>query len=213
MKYSIKRTALLIELIGILILILLIVSGMIFDIPFEHFSANLISELGKPFYLGILNKIGVVFWSFSIIINFFTYILLKNENSILTWEMKFLLYSCIFFGYFLLDELFELHGIILPRYIGIHQLIVLIIYGMVTFFYIFYFRKEISNSYFPIFFLAISFLAISVFTDIFSYLGIIHLSFRYLLDDGAKFLGTVNLFIYFFILGQNLILNINKSRK
>lgn len=194
------------ELFAILILICIGVLGQIFSIPIPMLTANPISFLKAPFYQGILHRLGLMFWSFIVIINLFTYTIIKNKNYS-SEETSFLLFSSLFFGFFMFDEMLLIHNDILPKLIGIHQLIVLIIYTIVALIFLLSFKKTILKN-FPVLFLsAISLLALSMMIDIFSYLKIIKFSFRYFLDDSLKFLGIFNLFIYFFIFNRNKLIN------
>lgn len=140
------------------------------------------------------------------ILPLFTYYILKNSNT--PGEIKsYLLFSGVFFGYFLIDELLLIHNFIFPKILNIHQLLVLILYAIATLFFLFRFRKTLYANYFLIFVVAIFFLGLSMIIDIFSYLKVIQINNRYFLDDGAKFLGILNLFIYFFLFCKDTILD------
>ena len=195
-----------IELFSIFLLIILYLFSYFAQVPFENISASPLIKYKAPLYTGLLNKAGIIFWCGSVFISFFCYKMLSLVKESDKDLCRFFLYSFLFFGYFLLDELFQLHGRIIPQYIGIHQLIVLIIYAVVTIWFIFYFRKTIIKTEYIYFFIAVLFLGSSVIVDISSYLKILQIDFRYLLDDGFKYLGIVNLFLYFLKLGIDSLL-------
>ncbi|MBT8394860.1 MAG: hypothetical protein KJN66_08415, partial [Bacteroidia bacterium] len=136
----------------------------------------------------------------------FTYYNLKTSENLLETR-KFLLSSGIFFGYFLIDELLLIHNYIFPKVLNIQQLLILVVYAVLTLIFVLRFRSIIKNNFLWLFVIAISFLGLSVLVDILSYLKVIRFSFRYILDDGAKFLGIFNLFVYYFFYCKDLVIN------
>jgi hypothetical protein len=201
---KIRKNIIYLELSSLLFLLVVFFIGSFLNISFENFSANPISRFKMPLYTGIIHIISLLFWCASTVIPIFIFFNIKSLNINSEWK-KFMFYSSLFFGYFLLDELILLHSIIIPKYIGIHQLIVLIIYIVAALVYFISLRKLILKTEYFYLFLAFLLLGFSVITDIMSYLKIININFRYLLDDGFKFLGLVNLFIYFFVTGLSII--------
>lgn len=186
------------ELFAVLLVFIVGFIGLVFEIPFANLTANPISLLDLPFYQGILQRIGVILWGGTVLITLFSFSVLKSSENLKDIK-KFLLYSGIFFGYFLMDELLLIHNFILPKVFNIHQLIVLIVYVILTVLFLFRFRNLIKKNNISLFAVAVTFLALSVLVDILSYLNVVRFSFRYLLDDGLKFLGIANLFIYYLI--------------
>lgn len=198
-----------IEILSILILVLVILFSIFLKIPFDQISANPLVQYKAPLYMGLLNRIGIIFWCGTVFVTLFSYLylnLLKESSKDMN---RFFLSSCLFFGYFLLDELFLLHGVFIPKVIGIHQLIVLIIYAFSAFCFVIYFRLLIIKSGSIFFLAAISLLGGSVIVDILSYLKILDIGFRYILDDGLKYLGILTLFIYYLKTSLDSLLAIN----
>ncbi|MBK6914298.1 MAG: hypothetical protein IPH11_11835 [Ignavibacteriales bacterium] len=186
------------ELFTVLLVFIVGFIGLVFEIPFANLTANPISLLDLPFYQGILQRIGVILWGGTVLITLFSFSVLKSSENLKDIK-KFLLYSGIFFGYFLMDELLLIHNFILPKVFNIHQLIVLIVYVILTVLLLLKFRNLIKKNNISLFAVAVTFLGLSVLVDILSYLNVVRFSFRYLLDDGLKFLGIANLFIYYLI--------------
>lgn len=186
------------ELFAVLLVFIVGFIGLVFEIPFTDLTANPISLLDLPFYQGILQRIGVILWGGTVLITLFSFSILKSSENLKDIK-KFLLYSGIFFGYFLMDELLLIHNFILPKVFNIHQLIVLIVYVILTVLFLLKFRNLIKKNNISLFAVAVTFLGLSVLVDILSYLNVVRFSFRYLLDDGLKFLGIANLFIYYLI--------------
>lgn len=180
--------------------------GYYFQLPFQDLTANPLSQFNIPFYQGILQRIGLILWGFVVILPLFTYSVLDSSN-ILRETKRFLLFSGVFFGYFLIDELLLIHNFIVPKILNVHQLLILILYVAANLFFLLRFRKILCINYLWIFMIAISFLGLSMIIDILSYLKVIHFEIRYFLDDGAKFLGIFNLFIYYLFYCKYLILD------
>lgn len=195
MKTEDLKLIIFLELLAVLLVFAAGCIGLVFEIPFADLTANPISHLDAPFYQGILQRIGVILWGGTVLITLFSFSILKSSEN-LNESKKFLLSSGIFFGYFLMDELLLIHNFIFPEVLNIHQLLVLIVYAVLTLFFLVRFRSIIKNSFVWLFVTAIVFLGISMLVDILSYLNIIQFKFRYLLDDGSKFIGISNLFIY-----------------
>ena len=160
--------------------------GSFFEIPFPDLTANPISRMAVPFYQGILQRIGTILWGGTVLVTLFTYYNLESYENLIEIR-KFLLSSGIFFGYFLIDELLLIHNFIFPIVLNIHQLLVVIVYAVLTLIFFIRFRIIITNNFLWLFVIASSFLGLSVLVDILIYLKVIRFSFRYLLDDGAKF--------------------------
>ena len=186
-------------LIAVLMVLVVGTIGFVFNIPFSDLTANPVSRLNAPFYQGILQRIGMILWGSIVILTLCNYYFLKSSGNLKELR-KFLFFSGIFFGYLLMDELLLIHNFIFPKVLNIHQLLVLIVYVFLTIIFLLRFGRIIKNNFLWLFIIAITFLGISMMVDILSYLRVIQLGFRYLLDDGAKFLGTFSLFIYYFIL-------------
>jgi hypothetical protein len=199
------RLIVILEIAAFLLLIIVGLIGYYYQIPFEDLTANPLSQINIPFYQGILQRVGLILWGFVVILPLFTYYIL--ESSKIPGETKrFLLFSGIFFGYFLIDELLLIHNFIFPKVLNIHQLLVLILYAVTTFFFLLRFRNILNDKYSWVFLIAILFLGLSMIIDILSYLKVIQFEIRYFLDDGAKFLGIFNLFVYYFFYCKDLIL-------
>jgi hypothetical protein len=200
------RLIVILEIAAFLLLIIVGLIGYYYQIPFEDLTANPLSQLNIPFYQGILQRVGLILWGFVVILPLFTNYIL--DSSKIPGETKrFLLFSGIFFGYFLIDELLLIHNFIFPKVLNIHQLLVLILYAVTTFFFLLRFRNILNDKYSWVFLIAILFLGLSMIIDILSYLKVIQFEIRYFLDDGAKFLGIFNLFVYYFFYCKDLILD------
>ena len=206
MKTAGLKLFIILELLAVLLVCVIGFVGFVFEITFPDLTANPISHLAVPFYQGILQRIGIILWGGTVLITLFTYYNLEPSENLLEIR-KFLLSSGIFFGYFLIDELLLIHNFIFPIVLNIHQLLVLILYAVTTLIFLLRFRNILNDKYSGVFLIAILFLGLSMIIDILSYLKVIQFEIRYFLDDGAKFLGIFNLFVYYFFYCKDLILD------
>jgi hypothetical protein len=199
------KTVFIINFLACFFIIIFVIVSKLSNIPFSNFSNNVYSEFGIPFYQGVINKFGIIFWTFTVTICFFVY-LVTRSTTIKNEELKiFILISGILFTILLLDDFFLLHGYLIPRLLKVPQNIVLITYAIISLFFIIFYRKLILITNF--YFLIIGFicLGLSAGIDVLSHFRIIHLQFRYIFDDGFKFIGIINLAVYYFLLGQLML--------
>ena len=204
MKSKDLKLIIFLELLAVVLVVVIGFSGLIFGIPFPDLTSNPLSRLGLPFYQGVMQRLGLLIWACAAVLPLFTLFALWSVNNIneIKW---YLLLSGIFFGYFVFDELLLIHNFIFPRVFHVHQLLVLIIYMIITVLFLIRFRKTLKGNYFFIFLTALAFLGMSMLIDILSYLKVVQFSFRYLLDDSIKFLGIFNLLIYYFLFCKKVI--------
>lgn len=208
-----KITILTVEVISIVFVLILVLFAYQYQIPFVKLSANPVSSTGEHFYTGILYKVGIVFWSAVVTTSLISFLILRYFRYDFQSAERFAGFSFLFFGYFLADEIFQLHGTVFPKFFGIKQLFVLGFYAIFAIIFFIYFRGVIKKNKYITLIIAFLFLATSYFTDILSYLKVINFSYRYILDDGSKFLGIVNLFIFYLAFCFNNIISMENSKK
>lgn len=147
---------------------------------------------------GILSNLGILLWSATAAILFFSAFLLYNY--LRRPDFLFLLVSAIFTGYLLFDDLFRFHEIVAWVLFGLEELVIyiLIIIGSIIYTIIF-FRLILSTKHLVFFFLALAFLGFSLMCDtppfhpFMETLG----DGRHLLEEGLKWLGIVSWSAYF----------------
>ena len=156
---------------------------------------------GHPFF-GIMSNIGVIVWSFSVAICFFSYFLLKTSKKYHD-VLGFIMFGGFISLVLLLDDLFMLHEIIYLRYFGVGEEIVFSFYGMMMFFYLVKFRKILVKTEFIFLLLAVFFFALSILADLIpkslipkSLIPKSLIPWYLLFEDGPKFLGIVSWFGY-----------------
>lgn len=174
------------------LLLTLIVVSECLNIPFSEFTRDPLAITGGHPFLGIISNVGVLLWSFSAAVCFFSYALLKKIK-IKPDVLRFILFGGLISTVMLLDDLFMLHEYIYPRHFGINQKIIFSCYGLLVSYYLFEFRAIIKETYYLFILLALCLFALSVLVDI---LPKNLLPWHHLFEDGPKFLGIVSWFSY-----------------
>lgn len=163
-KYRFKIICCLLYVPAIILMLIVFVLNFSFDIPIRRFTCDpLAIAQGNPFH-GVISNIGVILWSFAASICFFTYLLLKTRNKS-HGISEFILFGGVLSLILLLDDLFMLHERIYPKWCGISEEIVLLLYGVATLCYVVKFRRIIIKTDFIFIVLAAVFFAFSLVID------------------------------------------------
>jgi hypothetical protein len=162
-------------------------------IPAALLTRDLSSVAGVPFYYGILSQLGIFFWAGTIVACFLGYAR-KSRNKSKVQLKWFLFFSGLFTSMLGFDDLFVLHEIVFPEYLGIPEAAVLGVYGISLLLILGKFYAEILKTNFIFLLISFFFLGMSVLTDVFHIPGLS----SYFAEDGLKFIGIINWFVYFF---------------
>jgi len=175
-------------LLATFLLLAVLLISLYSDIPVSKFTRDPMAIAGgRPFY-GLLSNIGVVMWSSSMALCFFSYSLLKAGNA-----SRKVLYFVVSGGalslILLLDDLFMLHEHFYPRYLGYGEKAVFLTYGFLLLIYVVVFFDRIferSGFYLCCF---VFFFALSVLVD---RLPETFLPMHHIFEDGSKLLGITS---------------------
>ena len=148
-------------------------------------------------FIGVVSNLGVMLWTASATICLFSWAILRSSLD----EMKFstfLLCSGLMTTLLLFDDLFLLHDDIFPRYFGVKEKIVFLVYVGLILFGMVKFKECILETEYLVLIIALGFFGLSVFIDVLqprieSFIG----HWRILFEDGFKLLGIVGWFGYF----------------
>ena len=183
-------------------IIMLILSGVVFltlfllnyflNVPLYVLAQEPTTVGNLPIYAGFLSQVGIFFWAGAIAINFMAYYIVRK--SIHTQLKYFFLYVILLTVILCLDDIFLLHEIILGLKLGVPEILTFGVYGLAILFLLFYFYKLILLTNYLLLGLALMFFGGSMVVDLFDLFG----SYSLLFEDGAKFLGIVSWFAYFF---------------
>ncbi len=146
-----------------------------------------------PLYVGLVSNLGILLWCSVAAICFFTYILLSRKPKSFRLSPSFFFWSAVISSTLLFDDLFLIHEKIVPKYLGISQNVIFMIYGLSILTYFLRWRRQILQTEYIFLLLALIFFALSLFLDI-VHLPIAHHTF---FEDSFKFMGILNWSAYY----------------
>jgi hypothetical protein len=178
---------------AILLILVTAITSYYSNIPISRFTRDPLAITGGNPFLGIISNIGVIIWSATIAICLFAYTLSitsKKSNDVL----RFILFGGLISLILLLDDLFMLHERIYPKYFGIHEISLFLVYGALVLFYLFKFRKIVIKTDLVYLLLTAIFFSMSIVVDLLPEKTLY--PWHHLFEDGFKFLGIVSWFGY-----------------
>lgn len=134
-----------------------------YGIPFAVTMGDPATVAGEPFYIGFVSNVGVLLWAATGCIFLFTHSVLRGCGE--AQHGSFLLASGLFVAWLGLDDLFLLHEVVLPDYLGVPQMIVGAAYGAVAFAYLAVYRRHITAGPSALLIAALALLATSLAVD------------------------------------------------
>ncbi len=157
-----------------------------------YFTADPFLIGNLPFYAGILSNLGILLWSASSTVCFFSAAILRKEEFLNRYKW-FLIVSGLMTSLFLFDGFFQMHRIFYPNHLHLSTFMVYCFYIIFGLWYLLFFRKQIMETEYLMLALAIGFLGLAVIIDTLS----IAPRGNTALSDFFKFFGIVSWFIYF----------------
>jgi hypothetical protein len=184
------------------------------NIPMYELVADPAEIAHKPPYMGLFSQIGILIWSGTFCICWFTASLLGKDktgvNSV-SWA-EFFWSSGGLSLLVLLDDWLQIHEYIpvllglasdpagVPRFLqNAIEFVVYILYAVIFAAYVWRYRSRIMQGNLVPVIITIVFMGLSVLIDIFPH---DHLRSHDLLEEGSKLIGTVSWFNYFFLVSQ-----------
>jgi hypothetical protein len=145
-------------------------------------------------YVGMLSSLGIFIWCASVTLCWFSWYFLRmrNPNS---GRKNFFFVSGLITAIIAIDDLFQFHEVIVPDYIGIHEVSFYIAYTFILIVFNIKYVNTLMNKYFSILITSYFFLAISIVFDVF-FEEIV--PFGTYIEDGLKFMGIALWSAYFF---------------
>lgn len=158
--------------------------------PLSYMTRDTAAILNVSMYYGLISNIGLMLWAASSAICIVGAVILFDQRKRLA---LMLLASGIISGIMNIDDAFMFHERILPHHFGISEKIVMLSYVVYILAFLFYFRKEIFETDFPVFGIALISFGMSSMMDFILEVE----SLNTFMEDGFKFTGIVLWFIYF----------------
>ncbi|OQY29149.1 MAG: hypothetical protein B6244_04750 [Candidatus Cloacimonetes bacterium 4572_55] len=183
---------------SLLLLVSIALASLITDTRISNFTRDPAAIFKANPLFGFLSNTGVIVWTLTIGITFFSTTLLSKEKKEGT-HRSFLFYGGMFTALLLIDDLFMLHDRIIPYFFGVKENITLPIYALIALVYVIKFRTLILETDFLLLLIAFIFFGCSIVVDLSQeYASHIHIYGHHIFEDGFKFLGIVGWFGYFF---------------
>jgi hypothetical protein len=178
--------------------------------PITYFYQDIFIVTGAPLYAGFISNIGLIIWSVTVGVCFFSFLVLRNilEDRKLPW---FFFISGLFTLLLLFDDFFLFHEVIYPRYFSLNPTTTYVIYACLALVYLWYFRKTILTSDYLILITALGFFFMSNILDEFRERFLSDPNWI-ILEDGPKLLGITSWLIYFTFFGVKAIRDSLKSQ-
>ena len=176
---------------AVAVLLLTVVLGEALDRPLGRFLKDPASITGSSPLTGFVSNLGMVLWTSAAAIAGFAAILLRERPGEARYA-RMLGLGAGLTTLLMLDDLFMLHEDLVPRLLGIPQVLVIGTYGLLTLAFLAGFRDLFASRRAAPLFLALGLFAVSAGAD---QLGPAHEMI--LVEDGCKFLGIAAWLVYF----------------
>jgi hypothetical protein len=200
----------------LLLLILLTITWLQPAIPLIFLFRDTFHLTGVSPYYGLFSNLGSFLLCATASITLFSAILLYSLKKDKEFKDREFIMFLSTFGlislFLMLDDFFMFHEYLAPVALGISEKAVIAIIGVVTVSGLVRFRKIILKTKFKILMIGLFFLLLSVLFDkIFNghedWVYLFKVGEKYILEDGAKFLGIATWLYYFTVSSFNQIMN------
>lgn len=174
--------------------------GKTLDIPYKKFTGDPPLTFDASPFIGVVSNLGVLLWCMTATACVLGSVLLWNISKM---DARFLALSGLGNSILLLDDLFMFHDHLLYE-IGLSQKPMYILYVLMFGLYFFFYRERFFQANNTILLLvAAGFLGGSVALDVLTE----NEGIQYLFEDGAKFLGIIAWFLFYWNYTSTLLRN------
>lgn len=178
-------------LLTTLALLLAIFASTMKDIPLDTFTQDPNAQLNAPFYLGFFSNVGIIIWSAAMTICFYCAFRLPENGD--SRNREFLMVSGLITLLMALDDLFQLHELVFPKYLNVSENMVYITYLNIYLIYFIRFRRQLLNSDFIALGVSFFLLGLSTVIDLLP----LPMPKDTFLEDAIKLLGAVTWMVYY----------------
>ncbi|WP_241212202.1 hypothetical protein [Vibrio scophthalmi] len=192
--FSLSKNILLMVYIPVVsLLIFSVIMSVKMGIPFEVLSKDPLSFSGANPLTGVLSNIGIIIWSGAASVCLMTALLL-NKYGYPSNRGLSLFFAGMISLVLLLDDCFMLHEVIYPQWLGIPESIIMMTYALMLLAYLYLFREKILSADISLLLVFFVMFGLSAIVDF--VLPSTLLSWHFVIEDGAKFIGIVSWFSY-----------------
>ncbi|MEO5569661.1 MAG: hypothetical protein ABIT08_11630 [Bacteroidia bacterium] len=177
---------------ALVVLSIVVMIGLQYNVQLNHFTKDPVQIMGAPFYLGLFSNIGILLWCGTVVVCFYSRLFIP-KTEVNKPVRIFLFFSGLITTLLMLDDLFLFHEELFPKYIGIPEKGVFVIYSNIILLYALLFRESIFKSEYIILGMAFLFIGGSTFVKRIP-MPIPEDTF---LEDAVKLLGVICWFTYF----------------
>lgn len=165
------------------------------DIPIGDLTRDASSSQGFPVYVGLVSNLGILLWCATATGCAVSAVVSRmSHRAPVPWT--FFLCAGALSALLMIDDLLLFHENLLPRHLGVPELVTYATYAFCVFGFLFGFRSTILQTAFPLLLTAGGFLALGMMADTFTN-DMADTSNKFLIEDGFKFLGICGWFAYF----------------
>ncbi|MFE1748810.1 hypothetical protein [Coleofasciculus sp. H7-2] len=196
-----------------LILLLFITMAVYVKLAGSYYGSDYFARVGlltvlfsePPFlkgqlHVGFFTQLSEILWCISFAICLFSFGLLKSLHPRRKGDL-FILFSAIGLAVLLVDDIFRF-TLELTLSAGVPKVLMYSIYGIAAVSYSFLFWRRIRSTPYILLLIAIALFVVSGMTDLLDLKGI---GTPLILEDGTKFLGLINIILYFWSVCQGEI--------
>lgn len=173
-------------------------------IAIAEFTRDPLGFTDIPVYTGMLSNLGAVIWSAMAAVCLFSYGVIRRRIPSGA-SPRFLLAGGLITVLLLLDDLFMLHEVVSPQYLGVLAEVAYAMYAVLLLWFLVWFRSTILQTDFLFLALALTGFGFSIGVDLpapfYSILGL------YLFEDGAKLFGIVSWAGYFVLVSGRQVIS------
>ena len=201
MDMSNKSIIVSIYIFAALVILFSIILCIIFNVPFSNLSKDPISVAKAKPYIGFVSNVGVMFWSFTTAICFFTASVLPKINN--TSKMRsFILLAGIISFFLLIDDFFLFHERVFPKLFHLDEKYLFGFYVILVAFYLIKFKERILKSQYLHLIIALALFTTSISVDV---LIASEFENRHYFEDIPKFFGIIAWFCFHFLVCKNTL--------
>jgi len=162
------------------------------NVSFAFLSRDIVSIGDLPAYAGFMSQLGVILWFAAATVCIIGAKVLAVQQRFLNFQ-QFLWFSGLLTILLGLDDAFLLHERFLPN-MGIPEKVIMTFYGSIVAAYACRFLHTILSTQYVVLVSALMFFGVSISLDLFPIANID----PYLFEDGAKMVGIIAWFVYFY---------------
>ena len=160
--------------------------------PISDFTRDIAAVADMPPYIGFLSNVGILLWCAAGTIALVTAALM-NRTQAHVLPARFFTSLGVLTSMLTLDDLFEFHEWAFPKFLGIHEKMIILIYGILLLYILIRYRSVYLETSYFLLYSALFCLALSVLID---RIPDNVIPYHHLFEDGFKLIGIANWFAF-----------------